>query len=173
MLRGPYGQAVVAGRALYGAPVEDLAAPKLRALLPNVASSDNHVLLVAKVLCSLVDGPEPEVWVDDPDPFLRIAAATLCDSVADSRLSVSMKRLLQDADETVREAAVRRIADETAIDRESALRRVVSSEGTGWTCRSCRTFNLASEDSCTEEGCLRAKPHPSSDASKILATPRP
>jgi len=172
VLTWAYGSAVVAGRALWGAPIASLAAPKLRNLLPRVASSEHHLTLVAAVLCSLVDGPEPEVWVDSDDSFLRLAAARLCGQVTGSHLSSAMKRLLQDADGTVRFAAVRRLADVTASDRELALRRVVDAGDPGWTCLSCRTFNEASQGSCKKEGCFRAKPHPSSKASELLVAPR-
>jgi len=169
VLTWSYGSAVVAGIALYGAPVAELAVPGLRMLLPRVASSENHVILVAKVLCSLVDGPEPEVWVNDTDAFLRIAAAQLCDPVKDGNLSVNMKLLLNDSDGTVREAAVKRLAKVSASDRELALSTVAGSGKTGWTCLSCRTFNEAGSISCMKQDCMRAGAHPSSEAVKLLS----
>jgi hypothetical protein len=168
ILTWSYGSAVVAANALYGAPIADLAVAKLRELLPRVASRDDHVVLVATVLCSLIDGPEPDVWVDADDPFLRLAAARLCRPVTGGRLSAHMNHLVQDPDGTVRDAAVRRLAKVSASDRESALRRVVKTGGAGWTCLSCRTFNEAEAEGCAKERCFRGKPDPSGEASKLL-----
>jgi hypothetical protein len=105
----------VVADALSGAPVVDLAVGRLRELLYEVASSDRHVLLVAWTLSSLVDGPEPEAWIDDEEPFVRLAAAHLIDVMAADRVSPGMRRLLWDSDGTVRRAAVSRLESSSAL----------------------------------------------------------
>ena len=158
----------VVADALSGAPVVDLAVGRLRELLYEVASSDRHVLLVAWTLSSLVDGPEPEAWIDDEEPFVRLAAAHLIDVMAADRVSPGMRRLLWDSDGTVRRAAVSRLESSSAVDLDSVLRGVVDATPTGWTCLSCRTHNAATSSGCVKDGCFRAKPDPRSEALKIL-----
>lgn len=164
------GSAWVAADALYGAPIGEDGISRLRALLRRVASSYRHVFAVALTICSLVDGPEPDSWVDDDDPFIRLTAAHFVEvSDEEDLLSASMRSLLGDLDGTVRESALRQIEDAIPASAESALQSIEKDGDIGWTCLSCKHFNTAESAKCETDGCLTAKPHPAARASKLLA----
>jgi hypothetical protein len=161
------GTARVAAEALIGAPLLARVVPQLRDLLLRVVSSERHVLLVAALIRHAVDGPEPDCWVNDEDPRIRLAAARFCEPISGGRIRPEFRRLLQDVDGTVRELAVNRLEGIQTEDLESALREVVDHPEAGWTCLSCGTLN-ALQSPCAAEKCFRARPNPSSEATRIL-----
>lgn len=172
MLTWGLGNAQVAAGALWGKEVADLAAQRLRVMVPKLAEHTEHQRLAAHVLASMVDRPEPRSWLDSDDPILRAVAAMWCDATSGEGISPYLLRLLEDPDGYVRSAAVRRLSDITGAERDDALKRVARDPDPGWTCLSCRTVNEPGRSVCAKPECHRAPPHPADEAQKILARPK-
>jgi len=156
--------------ALWDAPVGDLAAPMLRDLLPRLASSTEHQRFAAHALTSLVDGPEPNTWLDSDNPVLRAVLAQRCLPGPDGRLKPALARLLHDQDGYVQEAALQQASEQSPPDLKQILGRAVAATAPGWMCLSCHSTNPPGRTSCAKEGCFRAGPNPSGLAAKLLAT---
>ncbi|NOJ64359.1 MULTISPECIES: NACHT domain-containing protein [unclassified Arthrobacter] len=144
--------------ALWDSPVADRAAPMLREILPNLASSTRHERLAAHTLSSLVDGPEPKCWIDGEDPVLRAVAAAWCEIGADEHLSDEHLRLLSDPDGHVREAALQRASRLHPRNIQTVLTESGSQTLPGWMCLSCRTKNHPGATGCAKSNCFRAGP---------------
>lgn len=169
MLTWGLGSARLAASALWGAPVAEIAVPKLRALLPNLVSSAEHQRIAALTLCSLVDGPEPVSWLHDDDPILRAVCAAWLEPVGtDGKVSPHFRDLLADQDRNVLATAVRRLATVEAADRDELLCAIADGPEPGWTCLSCRTSNPSRSSSCGSPDCHRVPSHPTQDARQIL-----
>lgn len=169
MMQWGTGSAYLAACALWGAPIADLAAPRLRALLPRVASSTRHLRIAAATLASLADGPEPESWLTDDDPVLRAVAAQCVDPTdGEGQVASALTALLNDDDRNVRAAAVRAVGKSTAVDRDECLKRAVDDPEPGWTCLSCRSRNAADRTSCGSDRCFRVPEHPADEARRLL-----
>jgi hypothetical protein len=162
---GP-GQAAFAARSLWGAPVADTAVPLLRELLPRLSASPVNEQMAAGALSSLVDGPEPRIWVRSGNPILRAVAAEMmtCDEV-----DGDLRSLLSDADGHVREAALNRVVSiaPPPPDLREILVEAAGQPPTGWTCLWCRFVNgVVPTKSC--EGCRVVGPDPARLASELL-----
>ena len=160
-----------AALALAQAPVVDLAAPMLRDLLPRLASSADHQRFAAYALISLVDGPEPNAWLDSDNPVLRAVLAQSCPPGPDGNLSPVLALLLNDRDGYVQQAALKQASDQHPSALEQILVRVAAAPAPGWMCLSCRTANPPGRTSCVKDGCFSAGPDPSRLAAKLLADP--
>lgn len=169
MMTWGQGSARLAASALWRSPVADLAVEPLRELLPDLSSSTEHQRIAALTLCSLVDGPEPESWVQDADPVLRAVAAAWLEPVgSDGSVSPEFRLLLRDGDRNVLARAVRELASIDAPDRDELLEEVAQAPEPGWMCLSCRTINPAVLTSCGKSDCHRVPDHPAKDARQIL-----
>lgn len=169
MMTWGLGSAWLAASALWGAPVDELAVPQLRELLPRLVSSAEHERVAALTLCSMVDGPEPESWLHDHDPVLRAVAATWLEPVGrEGSVKSEFRELLLDADRNVRAKAVRRLASVTSVDRDQLLEQVAEAPEAGWMCLSCTTVNPPIVTSCNKPECHRVPSHPAEDARRIL-----
>jgi hypothetical protein len=166
MLAWGRGDALVAASALWGAPVADLAVPKLRTLIPRLAVSTEHHRIAAHILCSLVEGPEPEAWVNHESPVLRAVAALRCEPTTGDRLSIALRQLLWDDDGHVRTAALRRARSIQMTDRNEELSRIAEQPNPGWMCLRCKTNNEAGRSYCAS--CNTSGPNPRGYATKIL-----
>jgi hypothetical protein len=116
--------------ALWDAPVGDLAAPMLRDLLPRLAFSTEHQRFAAYALVSLVDGPEPNGWLDSDNPVLRAVLAHGCPPGPDGLLSPALARLLHDQNGYVQDAALQKANEQsppgfiTTTNRSASTPRV-------------------------------------------------
>jgi hypothetical protein len=169
MMTWGQGSARLAASALWRAPIADLAVAPLRGLLPHLRSSTEHERIAALTLCSLVDGPEPDSWVQDDDPVLRAVAAAWLQPVGpDGMVTPEFRQLLRDPDRNVRARAVRRLASVDSPERSELLDEVAQAVEPGWICLSCRTVNPAALTSCGMPDCHRVPSHPAQDARQIL-----
>lgn len=160
---------MVAASALWAAPIAELAVPRLRDLLPRVASSTRHLEIAANTLASVAEGPEPQSWLADEDPVLRaVAARWVAPTDEDGCVAPALLELLADQDRIVRAAAVRQIGRSSATDRDDVLKRVIDEPEPGWTCLSCRTYNEPGRTSCSKDGCFRATDHLAGEARRFL-----
>lgn len=164
------GSAIAAARALWEPPVAVAAhaAPRVREILPPLASSTQHLQIAASTLASMPGVPEPATWKEDEDPVLRAVAAKMTDPVADGRVSPTLRGLLTDPDGNVRLAAVERVGRSAAEDRIELLGPVAAGPDPGWMCLSCRTDNPAGASPCQKEGCFRAAPGPAAEAQRAI-----
>lgn len=163
------GQARFAAKSLWESPVSDIAAPLLRALIPEIASSTEHQKYAAHTLVSLRAGPEPENWVNSDDPVLRAVAARTIEPMEGDTLNARMRQLLDDSDGYVQEAALRHIAQLDLPNLSEILAGVASRPNPGWMCLSCRTMNPQSAStSCSKDGCLRVGADPAQTAAELL-----
>lgn len=147
----------VAG-ALWDVPIAEQAALMLRELLPELASSPEHLRIGAHTLCSNVDGPEQQSWIGSTDPVLRIVAAELFSSSDDGHLTGQHRLLLDDPDGNVRLAAINSAANLCKPDLLAILDTAKDQASPEWMCLSCRTINPPSSQSCTKTGCFRSAP---------------
>jgi hypothetical protein len=155
------GQARFAAKSLWEAPIAELAAPLLRALLPNLASSTDHERLGAMTLASLGSGPEPGCWVDSDDPVLRAVAASMIEPMSGEGLSDQLRALLDDPDGHVQEEAIKHVVQARPPDTISILKGIARRPAPGWMCLSCRTVNPSPGlTSCSNDGCSRVGANP-------------
>jgi hypothetical protein len=166
-----FAHARFATKALSQPPVTDLAVPMLRDLLPQLASRTNHQRLAAYALISLVDGPEPNAWLDSDNPVLRAVLAQSCSAGTEGHLSSALARLLDDRDGYVQLAALKQASDQRPSNLAQILVRAAAAPTPGWMCLHCRTANPPGRTSCVQEGCFSAGPNPSRLAAKLLADP--
>ncbi|WP_143086754.1 hypothetical protein [Lentzea flaviverrucosa] len=164
MFRHGPGQAWFAARSLAGAPVADIATPQLRRLLPSLAARPKNQQWAASALSTLVDGPEPRIWLGDQDPVLRAVAArmTKCGPNDEGLLA-----LLNDPDGHVRKAAIRRVNSLTPINIVEILAVAAGQAQPGWTCMNCRLVNAPPETACAR--CRVVGPDPAEIARELLA----
>lgn len=139
----------LASRVLLKAPAE-LAVPKLREVLSKILSPDAQ-RQVSHMVAGLGDGPEPDSWLSDPNPVLRVVAAEYCELAADGTLSPQHKLLLADSDGFVRAAALEQAKKLNPSNLEDVLRDFREQPDADWMCLSCRTINPAGAKSCTRK----------------------
>ena len=168
MLSQGLGAARVAASALWGAPVEEMAAPKIRRLISRLDNFSQHQRIAAWVLCQFPNQAEPQCWSDDPNPLLRSVLAELCEEEAEGRISPTLQRLLDDPDGNVQDAAVRRLGNPKLEDRISELNGIRDRPDPGWKCLSCGTPNQAGLSVCSKKKCYRSSPSPSQAAAEML-----
>ncbi len=163
-------QARFAMKSLWEVPVAHIAVPLLRGLLPRLVSSTDHERFAAYTLCSLVEEPEPRIWVHSEDPILRAVAAEAIQPTSENGLSEEFRQLLNDPDGHVQERALKQIATISSSDVETILSEVASRPRPGWMCLSCRTVNPPGQIGCSKDGCFRAAADPGKAAAELLAT---
>jgi hypothetical protein len=157
--------------SLWRAPIADLAAPPLRDLIPELASSTQHERYAAHALASLDTEPEPGSWVDSDDPVLRAVAATTIAPMDGDVLNAHLRQLLDDPDGYVQEAALRHVARVRPPDVADILIAATTRPRPGWMCLSCRTVNpMPGSTSCSKDGCLRVGADPAKTAAELLET---
>lgn len=140
------GHRRLACRVLLEAPSE-LAVPKLREVLSKIHSPDAQ-RLVSHMVAQLGNGPEPESWLSDPNPVLRVVAAEYCELAGDKTLSPQHTLLLTDSDGFVRAAALEQAIKLNPKDLEGVLQSFQEQAEVGWMCLSCRTVNPPRSRSC-------------------------
>lgn len=137
---------LLACRVLLEAPPE-LSVPKLREVLLKINSPDAQ-RLVSRMVAGLGNGPEPESWLSDPNPVLRVVAAEYCELAGDNTLSPQHTLLLSDSDGFVRAAALEQAIKLNPKDLEGVLQSFHEQMEVGWMCFSCRTINPPRSRSC-------------------------
>jgi hypothetical protein len=160
------GAALVAARALWEAPVADLAVPLLHNSLPLLESSPTHQRIAALILLSLTQSEEAEQWATDPNPVLRRIGAEEIQIERDGKLVPRIRALLRDDDGYVVRSAVERLRDNITPEKEAELVRVSNAPNPGWMCLHCRTHNDEGNTSCRQ--CSIVGANPSQTAAAIL-----
>lgn len=169
MLTWGEGSAWAAASALWEAPLEPYYVAQLRELIRRVHSSSRHVRIAALTLCSIIDGPEPDAWIADPNPVLRAVAAELCPAVVDGAPSPVLAALLLDQDGTVRVRSIENVSKSGVSGLfRSFLSEVANGLDPGWTCFTCHTVNEPGGRVCDGPGCRISPPSPSKDARTLL-----
>lgn len=161
-------QATVAARFLWATPQVATAARLIRDLIPKLHSSPEHERLAAHTLASLSGQPEPSIWLNDPDPVLRTAAANMTEFDR-HRVDPRLALLLDDLDGHVQEAAIDALARIGPPGTRGLLEEIAERPEPGWECLSCRTLNSAGSRECQKPNCFRSPPHPSSTAQEALS----
>ena len=157
----------VAARALWGAPVAELAVPLLRAALPQLESSTEHQRIAALTLSSLTNDDEIRQWASNPNPVLRRVSAHKIKLESNGHLTPEMRSLLDDQDGHVVETAVERFEEEKiTYETRTELLRISASPSPGWMCLHCRTHNEPGRSSCRQ--CHVVGPESSRKAAEIL-----
>lgn len=170
MLSWGVGSAWCAAAALWTAPasVAELVVPTVRARVSELTGYTRHQRIAALTLCRLAGGPEPESWVNDPDPTLRCVAAECLDPTVDGALTSDFEQLLADPDRNVVAQAVKSLEAAEFDGRTALLERIAHSPEPGWTCSSCQTQCPPEATSCAASSCFTAPGHPARVAQELL-----
>jgi len=165
------GAALVAARALWQAPVAELAVPELIHALPQLKPRPELQRIAALTLLSLTSNREVGDWATDPNPVLRKIAAERSPAHDGQAMTSTISRMLSDIDGHVVEAALRRL-DPLSVDAKMELERIAAQDNPGWLCLHCNTDNAKGRRSCSQ--CHVSGPDPAALAAALLnGTARP
>ncbi|MET8354838.1 hypothetical protein [Micromonospora sp. NPDC005206] len=165
------GTAWVAARALWRAPVANLAVPLLRQVFRKLRSPERQ-RIAAVTLLSLLGEPVLAEWARDPSPVLRRIAAEHLPLSPDGSIQPVMVTLLRDLDGHVVECAVERFEDNETRPVRVEIERISRQPNPGWQCLRCGIENQAGRRSCTD--CKTLGPDPAALATSIIqGTPQP
>lgn len=163
------GHARFAAKSLWEAPISEQAVQTLRDLLPRLAGSPAHERFGALALGSIMSRADLECWTSSEDPVLRAVAAEMIDPMRGDVLSGRFRKLLDDTDGHVQEAAIKHVTRRGLPNLIAILGEIANRPNPGWMCLSCRTVNPPpGNNSCANDRCHRGGANPAMLATNTL-----